>query len=60
MPNLNKALSNAFRALKSCGRFDCTVWAEISKVPFGSIPMSIVMHELNVPPPPLGTPGPLL
>jgi ubiquinone/menaquinone biosynthesis C-methylase UbiE len=58
MPNLNKALSNAFRALKSCGRFVCTVWAETSKVPFGSIPMSIVMRELNVPPPPPGTPGP--
>jgi ubiquinone/menaquinone biosynthesis C-methylase UbiE len=58
MPNLNNTLSNAFRALKSGGRFVCTVWAEASKVPFGSIPMSIIMRELNVPPPPPGTPGP--
>ncbi len=58
MPNLNKVLSNAFQALKSGGRFVCTVWAEAPKVPFGSIPMSIVMRELNVPPPSPGTPGP--
>jgi SAM-dependent methyltransferase len=58
MPNLNKVLSNAFQALKSGGRLVCTVWAEASKVPFGSIPMSIVMRELNVPSPPPGTPGP--
>jgi enediyne biosynthesis protein CalE5 len=58
MPNLNKALSNAFQALKSNGRFVCTVWAEAPKVPFGSIPMSIVIRELNVPSPPPGTPGP--
>jgi len=51
MPNLNNALSHILQALESGGRFVCAVWAEASKVPFGSVPMSTVMRELNVPPP---------
>ena len=58
MPNLNNTLIGILRALVPGGRLACAVWAEASKVPFISFPLQIVMHELNVPPPPLGTPGP--
>jgi ubiquinone/menaquinone biosynthesis C-methylase UbiE len=47
MPNLNNALSHILQALESGGRFVRAVWAEASKVPFGSVPMSTVMRELN-------------
>ncbi|HJT46583.1 MAG TPA: class I SAM-dependent methyltransferase [Nitrososphaeraceae archaeon] len=57
MPNLNNTLSMILRALLPGGRLACAVWAEASKVPFISFPMNIVMHELNVPPIPLGAPG---
>ena len=57
MPHLSTTLSHIFHALISGGRFVCAVWAEASKVPFGSLPMNIVMRELHVPPPPSGTPG---
>ncbi len=58
MPNLNNTLSRILRALIPGGRLSCAVWAKASKVPFISFPLNIVMHELNVPPPPLGAPGP--
>lgn len=58
MPNLNNTLSRILRALLPGGRLACAVWAEASKVPFISIPLNIVMHELNVPAPPIGAPGP--
>ena len=58
MPHLSITFSHIFDALISGGRFVCAVWAEASKVPFGSIPMNIVMRELHVSPPPPGTPGP--
>jgi ubiquinone/menaquinone biosynthesis C-methylase UbiE len=58
MPNLNNTLSRILRALLPSGRLACAVWAEASNVPFISFPMSIVMHELNIPSPPPGTPGP--
>jgi len=45
------------RALLPGGRLACAVWAEASKVPFISFPLNIVMHELNVPPPPIEAPG---
>jgi enediyne biosynthesis protein CalE5 len=58
MPNLNNTLSRILRALLPGGRLACAVWAEASKVPFISFPLNIVMHELNIPPPPIGAPGP--
>jgi len=58
MPNLNNTLNRILRALLPGGRLACAVWAEASKVPFISIPLNIVMHELNVPTPPIGAPGP--
>jgi len=58
MPNLRTTLSHIWHALISGGRFVCAVWAEASKVPLLSFRMNIVMHELQVPPPPHGTPGP--
>jgi enediyne biosynthesis protein CalE5 len=56
--NLNTALGRIYQSLVPDGRFVFAVWAEASKVPFISFPLNIVMHELNVPPPPPGTPGP--
>ena len=58
MANLNTALGRIYQTLVPGGRFVCAVWAEASKVPFISFPLNIVMHELNVHPPPPGTPGP--
>jgi enediyne biosynthesis protein CalE5 len=58
MPNLNNTLSRILRALLPGGRLACAVWAEASKVPFISFPLNIIMHELNVPPSPIGAPGP--
>jgi enediyne biosynthesis protein CalE5 len=58
MPNLNNTLNRIHQVLIPGGRFVCAVWAEASKVPFISFPLNIVMHELNVPPHPPGTPGP--
>jgi ubiquinone/menaquinone biosynthesis C-methylase UbiE len=58
IPNLNNTLSRIYQVLVPGGRLACAVWAEASKVPFISFPLNIVMHELNVPPPPPGTPGP--
>lgn len=49
IPNLNDALSRIHQVLVPGGRLACAVWAEASKVPFISFPMSIVMRELNVP-----------
>ena len=58
MPYLNNALGRIYQTLVPGGRLTFAVWAEASKVPFISIPLNIVMHELNVPPPPIGAPGP--
>jgi hypothetical protein len=58
MPHPDSTLSHIFHALVSGGRFVCAVWGEASKVPFISLPMNVVMHELHVSAPPLGTPGP--
>ena len=58
MPNLTNTLSRIHQVLVPGGRLACAVWTEASKVPFISFPLNIVMHELNVPPPPPGTPGP--
>jgi hypothetical protein len=58
MPLLDSTLNQIFQALVSGRRFVRAVWAEASKVPFGSVPMNIVMPELQILPPPSGTPGP--
>jgi enediyne biosynthesis protein CalE5 len=58
MPNLNNTLGRIYQILVPGGKLACAVWAEASKVPFISFPLNMVMHELNVPPPPPGTPGP--
>ena len=59
MPNLNNTLSRISHALVSGGRFACAVWSEASKVPLIGFPPSIIMRELQIPPLPPGTPGPL-
>ena len=58
MPNLNNTLGRIYQILVPGGKLACAVWAEASKVPFISFPLNMVMHELNVPPPLPGTPGP--
>jgi ubiquinone/menaquinone biosynthesis C-methylase UbiE len=50
--NLNTVLGLIYQSLVQGGRFVFAVWTEASKVPFISFPLNIVMHELNVLPPP--------
>jgi SAM-dependent methyltransferase len=45
--------------LKPGGRMAIASWGEPEQVPFIAIPMRTALRELDVPPPPPGTPGPL-
>ena len=45
--------------LNEGARFAISSWGTPEQVPFLSIPMRTVMEQLDVPPPPPGTPGPL-
>jgi ubiquinone/menaquinone biosynthesis C-methylase UbiE len=58
LPDPKAALSNIYRSLVDGGHFAAAVWATPDKVPFASVPMSIILKETNSQPPPLGTPGP--
>jgi SAM-dependent methyltransferase len=58
LPNLADALGKMRRLLAPGGRLVAAVWSEPSKVPMISMVFGIVQQKLNLPPPPLGTPGP--
>jgi enediyne biosynthesis protein CalE5 len=58
LPDPKAALSNIYRSLVDGGHFAAAVWATPDKVPFASVPMSIILKETNSQPPPPGTPGP--
>jgi len=45
--------------LKPGGRMAISSWGPPERVPMLAVPMRTVMTQLNVPPPPPGTPGPL-
>jgi SAM-dependent methyltransferase len=54
------ACRGVHRALKPGARFAAAVWGEAARVPFLAIPHAVAVREANLPPPPPGTPGPLV
>jgi len=58
-PDAEAAAARVRRFLKPGSRIAISSWGEPDQVPFLSIPMRTTMERLNVPPPPVGTPGPL-
>ena len=57
LPNLIRALTRLRGLLVPGGRFAGAVWASPEKVPFTSVPMSVIRRVLQLSPPPAGTPG---
>lgn len=58
LPNLQTSLKRIRNLLVPGGRLMAAVWGPAQKVPFVSMPMTVAMRELQVPPPPPGIPGP--
>lgn len=52
------AARGVHRALKPGARFAAAVWGPPERVPFLAIPHTVASRELQLPPPPPGTPGP--
>lgn len=57
LPDLQGTLERIHELLLPGGRLTAAVWGPPQRVPFASVPMSVAMRELNVPPPPPGMPG---
>jgi ubiquinone/menaquinone biosynthesis C-methylase UbiE len=51
------AIDRMHRALKKGGRLVATVWGPPERVPLASVTMGVIARELQLPPPPPGTPG---
>jgi ubiquinone/menaquinone biosynthesis C-methylase UbiE len=58
-PDGEGAASKVRGFLKPGGKFAISSWGPPERVPFLAIAMRTAMEELDVPPPPPGTPGPL-
>lgn len=58
-PDAEAAAGRIRGFLEPGARIAISSWGEPDQVPFLSIPMRTTMERLNVPPPPVGTPGPL-
>jgi len=58
LPNLEYVLRNIHSCLVLGGRFAAAVWADPHKVPIISLATRIVMEELGIQAPPIGTPNP--
>lgn len=58
LPNLAASLESMRRALQDGGRLAASVWGPPERVPAVSVTMGAVARELQLPPPPPGTPGP--
>src|SRR5260221_9627624 len=58
LPSLQTSLERMSNLLVPGGRLTAAVWGPAQKVPFVSMPMTVAMRELQVPPPPPGMPGP--
>jgi ubiquinone/menaquinone biosynthesis C-methylase UbiE len=58
LPNLKTGLSNIYKSLVDDGSFAAAVWASSDKVPQLSLAIDTARKEINIPIPPLGTPGP--
>ena len=57
LPDLKSTLERMLRLLVPGGRLAVAVWGPPQRVPFASMPMRVAMRELQLPPPPPGTPG---
>jgi enediyne biosynthesis protein CalE5 len=58
LPQLTPALQGVRQRLQPNGRFAAAVWSSPSKVPFLSLPGTVIIQYIAVPSPPAGTPGP--
>jgi ubiquinone/menaquinone biosynthesis C-methylase UbiE len=58
-PDAEAAAARIRGFLKPGARMAIASWGEPDQVPFLAIPMRTTMERLGVPPPPVGTPGPL-
>ena len=59
LPDLGVALERIRGVLGPGGRLAAAVWGPPERVPLIAIPQQTVSRELELPPPPPGTPGPL-
>src|SRR4029453_2393738 len=57
LPNLILALTRLRGLLAPGGRFAAAVWGSPEKVPFTSVPISVIRRVLQLSPPPAGAPG---
>lgn len=57
LPDPEKAVKKMYKALKDGGRVSAAVWSTPEEVPFASRPVKALTKELNLTPPPTGTPG---
>lgn len=57
-PDQQRALAGIRRALKTGGRFAAVVYSTPEKNPFFSVPVGIIRHRAQLPPPLPGQPGP--
>lgn len=57
LPDPQAALAKMWRLLVPDGRLVAAVWGPPQKVPFASVPMGVLLRELQLQPPPPGTPG---
>ncbi len=57
MPDPVGALRRARAALRPGGRPAVATWAEPERVPFASLPLSVIRQHVDVPTPPPGAPG---
>ncbi|NOX09137.1 MAG: class I SAM-dependent methyltransferase [Gammaproteobacteria bacterium] len=57
MPEPEKCLLSACKALKSGGRISLACWAAPDKNPFVGVLMQTLAHYMDIPKPPPGTPG---
>jgi ubiquinone/menaquinone biosynthesis C-methylase UbiE len=58
LPSPYDALTNIYKTLIPGGYLSAAVWATPDRVPFLSLPISLVRQETNTPAPAPGTPGP--
>ena len=58
LPDVAGILRHINRMLVAGGRVSAEVWSVPPKVPMLSVTMGVFQRELNMPPPPVGAPGP--
>ena len=58
LPDVSGALRQIRSMLVPGGRVSAAVWSAPPKVPMLSVTLGVIQRELNIPPPPPGSPGP--